>query len=461
MSTLIDNPERNQPGLGRISPVWLTFSNPDLEKSFKDSWRNAARPTARIWAIFAVLFYALMTVALYRLDPGYVLESQWFRLYVCVPLLLAEFFLACWPGGNHPRFEAMYLITSLACFGNAAISHGVSPEHLKFFFLLELALIFVFCASYFRATYIRITVFVVVSMAVATPIILFVHIGDRMDTGRLVVEMVIIAAMVGTVLLTAYHREILLRRNYRDIRAAHLRELEAREFADLALADSRARSQFLSNVGLEFQVTLDNVSSQSTPSECGDAKLDGYMSDVHYSALRLQKMVHQIMDVAAGGEDRQAPNFIAFSFKGAVEDAIDRARYLFEGRPSPLIDCTLAQSASVFADAQDVRDILDELISNAAKHGPVEEVIECSLLPLSPDICQLRIHNAGPGLSENQLKGVFDPFVQLDDGLERHSEGLGLGLPHTRRLAEMNGGRLYLESPATGGVTAILELPVG
>jgi signal transduction histidine kinase len=76
----------------------------------------------------------------------------------------------------------------------------------------------------------------------------------------------------------------------------------------------------------------------------------------------------------------------------------------------------------------------------------------------SVDDVRFHVHSDGPGLSPEDLSRLFQPFSRLVTP-ERHVGGLGLGLYVSRTLAERHGGRLWLESTPTQGVTAILVLP--
>ena len=63
------------------------------------------------------------------------------------------------------------------------------------------------------------------------------------------------------------------------------------------------------------------------------------------------------------------------------------------------------------------------------------------------------------GISADQLEQVFEPFHQVENELTRTTNGTGLGVPLSRKLAERHGGTLLLESAAGDGMTAILSLP--
>ena len=167
----------------------------------------------------------------------------------------------------------------------------------------------------------------------------------------------------------------------------------------------------------------------------------------------------KIMKVATDKSARQLPKFVQLSPRQELEAAIDRNQSLFINRPAIRFDDMLPPDFRCLSDHEDLHDILDELISNAAKHAPDGTPVICSLKTSEDGQLQISVQNDGKVLDRVQLQKVFNPFVQLDDRLERASEGLGLGLPLSRKLAEINGGRLDLESPPAGGIVATLELP--
>jgi signal transduction histidine kinase len=78
------------------------------------------------------------------------------------------------------------------------------------------------------------------------------------------------------------------------------------------------------------------------------------------------------------------------------------------------------------------------------------------------DLVQVRIHDTGIGIPVNKLEEVFEAFTQVDSSTTRKAGGTGLGLPISRRLMEMHGGRLWAESRGAGqGSTFFLQIPVG
>ena len=119
-------------------------------------------------------------------------------------------------------------------------------------------------------------------------------------------------------------------------------------------------------------------------------------------------------------------------------------------------DCDEALAAQ--ADADKVRQIIINLVSNAVKFTPAAGSIalDCET---DDDAVRVFVRDSGVGIPKEKLQVVFEPFVQLDRSLTNVGEGAGLGLSISRDLARGMGGDLVAESTVGAGSTFILSLP--
>ncbi|MBI5367777.1 MAG: hypothetical protein HZA54_12125, partial [Planctomycetes bacterium] len=130
--------------------------------------------------------------------------------------------------------------------------------------------------------------------------------------------------------------------------------------------------------------------------------------------------------------------------------------------------------ASVRADASKFRQIFHNLLSNAVKFTPPGGTITVAAGALAlpsaryPELVlragvegfvEFSVADTGIGISPEAQTKIFEPFHQLDSALSRQFEGTGLGLALTRRLVEMLGGRMHLESAPGKGSTFFVVLP--
>jgi signal transduction histidine kinase len=100
------------------------------------------------------------------------------------------------------------------------------------------------------------------------------------------------------------------------------------------------------------------------------------------------------------------------------------------------------------------------LVTNACKFTPVGGSINVDCVRLDRAV-ELRVTDSGPGVPAHKLDAIFEPFVQLDNGLTRVTAGTGLGLAISRELARAMGGDLAVTSTLGEGSTFTLTLPRG
>ena len=120
----------------------------------------------------------------------------------------------------------------------------------------------------------------------------------------------------------------------------------------------------------------------------------------------------------------------------------------------------LADQLIVRADREKVRQIVVNMVSNACKFTPSGGSIDVDCVKLERAI-ELRVTDTGLGIPPQKLDAIFEPFVQLDNGLTRSSAGTGLGLSISRELARAMGGDLAVTSVHGQGSTFTLTLPRG
>jgi two-component system cell cycle sensor histidine kinase PleC len=109
-------------------------------------------------------------------------------------------------------------------------------------------------------------------------------------------------------------------------------------------------------------------------------------------------------------------------------------------------------------DAQKLRQILLNLVSNAVKFTPSGGSVTVRLAIDGSDAV-LTVADTGIGMSVEDVATALAPFGQIDSAYTRRHEGTGLGLPLARRLAELLGGSLALESAPGRGTTATVRMP--
>jgi protein-histidine pros-kinase len=113
------------------------------------------------------------------------------------------------------------------------------------------------------------------------------------------------------------------------------------------------------------------------------------------------------------------------------------------------------QARPILAQPNALRRCLDNLFDNAVRYGERAAVT----LSENADGLVVEVHDAGPGIPENRMAAVFEPFVRLEESRSRNTGGAGLGLAIAREVARGHGGELTLRNAPEGGLVARLALP--
>jgi signal transduction histidine kinase len=108
-------------------------------------------------------------------------------------------------------------------------------------------------------------------------------------------------------------------------------------------------------------------------------------------------------------------------------------------------------------DERRIRQVLFNLLSNAAKFTPAGGRIDVTAEMLGGEI-QVAVADTGPGIASEDVERIFEEFQQTDLGAAQH-EGTGLGLALSKRLVELHGGRIWVESEVGAGARFVFTLP--
>src|SRR5262249_7970248 len=115
------------------------------------------------------------------------------------------------------------------------------------------------------------------------------------------------------------------------------------------------------------------------------------------------------------------------------------------------------EEITIRADGRRVRQIVFNLVSNAVKFTPAGGRVDVSAR-LDDGQVEIAVADTGPGIAPQELETIFEELRQATNG--NRAEGTGLGLPLSRKLVELHGGRIWVESAAGRGSTFRFTVPV-
>lgn len=237
----------------------------------------------------------------------------------------------------------------------------------------------------------------------------------------------------------------------------------ARELQEL----DRLKSAFLANMSHELRTPLNSILGFTDVMLEG---LDGPLTDYMNNDLRLiqkngQHLLHLINDVLDMAKiESGRMNLHPEKFK--IHDLLDEVTSITstlasEKNTALFIDEESDQEVEVFADNTRVRQVMINLVNNAIKFTTNGRIsLKTSMLDGARAL--ITVKDTGLGIPPDHLEAIFQEFTQVDTSTTRKVGGTGLGLPISRRLVEMHGGRLWAESTGVEGEgsTFFVELPL-
>ena len=226
-----------------------------------------------------------------------------------------------------------------------------------------------------------------------------------------------------------------------------------------------SKTAFLANMSHELRTPLNAILgfSEIIAQECfgptGSPRYKEYAGDIHASGAHLLSLINDLLDVAkieAGKMDIDpTPLDVRESLDVALKIMTPKAR---EKRQELIVE-VLPDTPPLYADERALKQILINLVSNASKFTPEGGRIGVIAGKAPGGAFQVLVEDNGPGIPHEKLDRIFTPFNQVDNRYDRQAGGTGLGLALVRGLAELHGGRAWIESDYGHGCKVFVVLP--
>jgi signal transduction histidine kinase len=225
---------------------------------------------------------------------------------------------------------------------------------------------------------------------------------------------------------------------------------------------NRHKSEFLANMSHELRTPLNaiigfsEVMLQGIFGDLNDKQRE-YQEDVLSSGKHLLTLINDILDLSKIEAGRMELDVSTFSLADAVDNGLTIVRERASRHGITLQAVLPNDLPPIEADERKVKQILYNLLSNAAKFTPDGGRVEVRASRENEHL-RIDVQDTGIGIGAEDQAGVFEEFRQV--GRERSREGTGLGLTLTKRFVELHGGRISLESTPGKGSTFSFTLPI-
>jgi signal transduction histidine kinase len=225
---------------------------------------------------------------------------------------------------------------------------------------------------------------------------------------------------------------------------------------------NRMKSQFLANISHELRTPLNSIIGYTelicngTYGALNDTQRDR-LEKVTRNGYNLLDLVNDVLDLNRIESGRATLERRSIGTATLLDSVLDTIAPLAT-RKGLTITRDFSDVPPVFADEMRLRQIMTNLVSNAVKFTQQGGVIVRAFG--AQDMVRFEFTDTGIGIAPDQIDKVFMEFQQLENTVTREYEGTGLGLAITKKLVEMHGGRIWLDSAPGRGTTFYVILPM-
>ena len=226
-------------------------------------------------------------------------------------------------------------------------------------------------------------------------------------------------------------------------------------------AASQHKSEFLANMSHELRTPMNAIigfSQVLREQMFGEinAKQAEYLDDILSSGNHLLSLINDVLDLSKVEAGQIELEVSPFSLRESLQRGVVMVR---ERAVKDGVQVTLAtpEIDLVEGDERRIRQVIFNLLWNAVKFTPEGGVVDVGATQVNGEV-RVSVSDTGPGIPAEDLDRIFDEFQQTEAGIKQR-EGTGLGLALSKRLVELHGGRIWVESELGKGSIFVFTLP--
>jgi two-component system, OmpR family, sensor histidine kinase CpxA len=180
---------------------------------------------------------------------------------------------------------------------------------------------------------------------------------------------------------------------------------------------------------------------------------------IELEAERLNEMIGRLLTLARLEDAGTVPAATDVSLNEVVESVGADAEFEAQARKCR-VKCTLpAEELKVRGEASLLHSAIENVVRNAVRYTGEDTQVEVTLEKSGAEAL-VKVTDAGPGVAQESLGKLFQPFYRIDDARGRQTGGVGLGLSITDRAIRLHGGSVVASNRAEGGLLVEIRLPL-
>jgi signal transduction histidine kinase len=442
-------------------PLSLRFRDAELEEAY--SIQNYERQIGL--TRFSIVMGAAILAIYAALDPFIVpdvLYEAWFiRFGIACPLMLFFAALSYAPWFNHRHQAILSLSMAPPGLGIVAMIAIAAPPG-SFLYYGGLIIIIGYSNCLWRLSHVYSAT---ISLATFALYEFVVFVVNPMPPDILINNNAFLAFAIGVSLFINYIQEYQLRKSFIDNEQLRRERTRSERLLSRSEAANRSKNDFLAIMSHELRTPLNaiigfsEIIANQMFGPIGQAKYADYANDIRSSGTHLLSIINDILDISKA----EAGKLQLEEEPIDPVESLNRAMRMFRQRASEIgVDLSFRVSGDIpwiIADPRLFNQVAINLTSNALKFTPEGGHVWIDIgFDASGDLA-LSVKDTGIGIRKTDIARVFEPFVQVENAMSRTHQGTGLGLPLVRKIMNLHGGTVELESAVGEGTTVTAIFP--
>ena len=234
-------------------------------------------------------------------------------------------------------------------------------------------------------------------------------------------------------------------------------------FEDITAVEEagQMRRDFVANVSHEMRTPLTAllgmVETLRGPAKDDEGARDRFLGIMEREAGRMSHLVDDLLSLSRVEENERLKPVDEVNLSALVSEVVEVLQPVAAQAGLALRLTTPDAPVLVAGDEGQLRQVLNNLLENAIKHGAAPIILK--MAPAAGGGLSISVRDHGPGVQPDALAHIFEPFFRTDLSRNRQTGGVGLGLALCKRIAEAHGGALTAQRAAEGGLQIDLRLP--
>ena len=445
-----------------LDRVWLRFRDPTAESVFLSDMLRSSINFIRAYMVAGTCLYISFGFLDYVVGGASVNALWLIRYGIVVPILLCVLTLTFFSRLFYPVAQpALSLVMTSCGLGIVAMTAIMGPPFNSQYYA-GLIMCVIYCSSLSRLKFHYSVLISALFIASYEIVALFIN---PIPIPTLISNTFFLAMATGVGLFSAYIQELYIRKAYVGQRIVEEKNRLVSQALTEAVRANKSKSEFLATMSHELRTPLNaiigfsDIIKRELFGSIENERYADYAKDIHGAGSHLLSIINDILDLAKAESGKLQLNEHEFDLTETLEACVRMCSGRADAGKIEMIFFGGQSEIRAIADERLILQIVANLVTNAIKFTPENGTVRIYVSATPQKGIIITVVDTGIGIAPENIDRVLRPFEQVENSYARKHGGSGLGLPYAKRLAELHGGDLKIESELGKGTSVSVTLP--